>query len=179
MSQNKFCLPNIWLLNILEEEPSKCPFELKRGEFGIYISYTPTYLHVTPSACVSLCSVVSSCMSCVDIHIHSLWAALHVSFHFPCAVHSAVHLSKPWSIYRDTVINNKHEPSLRHNCFPSLVMECFIIPKALGLPLVVDGTSLVPGRWFHGENVWRASLLLQLKICILMFNSILKSRSSF
>lgn len=33
----QICLPNSWLLNTCKEDHSKCPFDLKRGEFCISI----------------------------------------------------------------------------------------------------------------------------------------------
>lgn len=65
-------------------------------------------------------------------------------------------MSKPWSMYQDTVIKNKHEPSLRHKYFPFLGIECCIIPKATWASTSGDIFGYYKEGWFNGENVWSA-----------------------
>lgn len=55
------------------------------------------------------------------------WASCLVSLRMCCL--QGCHLSKPGSIYQDTVINNKCVPSLRRNCFPVPVIACVVIRK--------------------------------------------------
>lgn len=127
------------------------PLGLRGENYHMHIIYTHIQAH-NAFCLVSLCPLWChhGCV-CVDIHICSLWAGLHGSFHVPCTVHSAVRMSKPWSICQDAVINNKHEPSLRHTCLPFLVIEYFIIPKVTWASTCADRMS----SYQEGDSVGR------------------------
>ena len=155
------CLSNSWLLSTLWGTHIQCPSQVTRGDLCIYIVhiFPHTFTEGRLSAFFAPGCIITGL--CVHTHHRSLWAGLHFSFHFPCAVH----MSKPWCIYQETVINKKHEPSLSHNRFPFSVIECHIIPEAMGASFRVDAVNspqATPGR--HGA--WAAATIANLHVPI-------------
>lgn len=111
-----FWIPSYWVF--WRKSTVNIPLSSRGENDHAHIIYT--YVHAYNAFClVSLYIFCGTIMYvCVRMSTFVVYGLvfLHVSFHFPSAVHSAVHISRPGSIYQDTVINNKHEPSLRHSC---------------------------------------------------------------